>query len=155
MVSVHAEPTFERLRYLFGGDRPSQTARLTLSPTVIQQCRLEPQYIKSGIPTAAPRQLTSPLQSLPPILYIIYRDSVSSCSKAPWGLSVLSRVTGIFTGTTISPGGLLRQCPDRYAIRAGQNLPDKEFRYLRTVIVTAAVDWGLSSVLRIAPNTSP
>ena len=26
-------------------------------------------------------------------------------SKAPWGLSVLSRVTGIFTGTTISPGG--------------------------------------------------
>src|SRR5260364_240030 len=26
-----------------------------------------------------------------------------------------------------------------YAIRAGRNLPDKEFRYLRTVIVTAAV----------------
>ena len=45
----------------------------------------------------------------------------------------------IFTGTTISPGGLSRQCPSRYAIRAGQNLPDKEFRYLRTVIVTAAV----------------
>ena len=52
------------------------------------------------------------------------------------------RETGIFTGTTISPGGLLRQCPNRYAIRAGQNLPDKEFRYLRTVIVTAAVYWG-------------
>ena len=59
------------------------------------------------------------------------------------------RETGIFTGTTISPGGLLRQCPNRYAIRAGQNLPDKEFRYLRTVIVTAAVYWGLSSVLRL------
>ena len=43
----------------------------------------------------------------------------------------------------------MRQCPDRYAIRAGQNLPDKEFRYLRTVIVTAAVDRGLSSVLRL------
>ena len=27
--------TFERLRYLLGGDRPSQTARLTLSPTTI------------------------------------------------------------------------------------------------------------------------
>ena len=26
----------------------------------------------------------------------------------------------------------MRQCPDHYAIRAGQNLPDKEFRYLRT-----------------------
>ena len=36
----------------------------------------------------------------------------------------------------------------RYAFRAGQNLPDKEFRYLRTVIVTAAVYWGLSSCLR-------
>ena len=35
----------------------------------------------------------------------------------------------------------MRQCPTRYAIRAGQNLPDKEFRYLRTVIVTAAVYW--------------
>ena len=43
----------------------------------------------------------------------------------------------------------MRQCPDRYTIRAGQNLPDKEFRYLRTVIVTAAVYWGLSSVLRL------
>ena len=43
----------------------------------------------------------------------------------------------------------MRQCPDRYAIRAGQNLPGKEFRYLRTVIVTAAVYWGLSSVLRL------
>ena len=32
--------------------------------------------------------------------------------------------------------------PDRYAIRAGRNLPDKEFRYLRTVIVTAAVYRG-------------
>ena len=57
------------------------------------------------------------------------------------------RVTGIFTSTTISPGGLSRQCPNHYAIRAGQNLPDKEFRYLRTVIVTAAVHWGFDSML--------
>ena len=57
------------------------------------------------------------------------------------------RVTGFFTSTTISPGGLLRQCPNRYAIRAGQNLPDKEFRYLRTVIGTAAVYWGFNSML--------
>ena len=33
--------------------------------------------------------------------------------------------------------------------RAGQNLPDKEFRYLRTVIVTAAVHWGFGSKLRL------
>ena len=77
------------------------------------------------------------------------RISISSYSEAPWGLSVLLRVTGIFTGTTISPSLLLRQFPDRYAFRAGRNLPDKEFRYLRTVIVTAAVYWGLSSLLRL------
>ena len=41
----------------------------------------------------------------------------------------------------------MRQRPDRYTIRAGRNLPDKEFRYLRTVIVTAAVYWGFNSVL--------
>ena len=28
-----------------------------------------------------------------------------------------------------------------------ENLPDKEFRYLRTVIVTAAVHWGFNSML--------
>src|SRR5699024_12780830 len=32
MISNHSEGTFGRLRYLLGGDRPSQTARLTLSP---------------------------------------------------------------------------------------------------------------------------
>ena len=41
----------------------------------------------------------------------------------------------------------MRQCPDHYTIRAGRNLPDKEFRYLRTVIVTAAVYWGFNSML--------
>ena len=96
-----------------------------------------------------PQKLTPLLQSLPPILYIKYRNPISGYSKAPWGLSVLSRVTGIFTGTTISPGELLRQCPDHYAIRAGRNLPDKEFRYLRTVIVTAAVYWGFDSKLAL------
>ena len=147
MVSIHAEPTFERLRYILGGDRPSQTARLTVSPDPIQGRRLEIQQTKGGIPTSTPHDLTAVLQSLPPILYINHRNPISSYSKAPWGLSVLPQVTGIFTGTTISPGGYLRQRPDRYTIRAGRNLPDKEFRYLRTVIVTAAVYWGFNSML--------
>ena len=95
-----------------------------------------------------PRKLASTSLCLPTILYILYLVSISSYSKAPWGLSVLSQVTSIFTSTTISPRSLLRQCPNHYAFRAGQNLPDKEFRYLRTVIVTAAVHWGLSSKLR-------
>ena len=87
------------------------------------------------------------LLCIPPILYINYRNPVSSYSKAPWGLSVLSQVTSIFTSTTISPSTLSRQRPNHYAFRAGQNLPDKEFRYLRTVIVTAAVHWGFNSML--------
>ena len=78
----------------------------------------------------------------------MYPGSMLSCSEGSRGLSVPLRVTGIFTDTTISPSAWLRQCPDRYTIRAGRNLPDKEFRYLRTVIVTAAVYWGFSQELR-------
>ena len=65
------------------------------------------------------------------------------------------RVTGIFTGITSSLRHSLRQFPDRYAIRAGRNLPDKEFRYLRTVIVTAAIHWGFGSKLLLADDLSP
>ena len=97
---------------------------------------------------ATPLKLALQYQRLPPILYIIYRIPISSYSKAPRGLLVQSRVTCIFTGNKISPSLWLRQYPDHYAFRAGQNLPDKEFRYLRTVIVTAAVYWGFNSKLR-------
>ena len=78
-----------------------------------------------------------------------------SYSKGSRGLSVPLRVIGIFTDTSISPRSQLRQCPDHYTIRAGRNLPDKEFRYLRTVIVTAAVYWGFSQELRLAANPLP
>ena len=148
-ISNRSEGTFGRLRYSFGGDRPSQTAHLTMSSDQIHGLQLEPQYCQGGIPRMTPHRLTPMFLSLPPILYRQYRNPISSYSKAPRGLSVLSRVTCIFTGTSISPGPSLRQRPDRYAIRAGRNLPDKEFRYLRTVIVTAAVYWGLSSMLRL------
>ena len=70
-----------------------------------------------------------------------------SCSKGSRGLFVPSRVIGIFTDTTISLSSWLRQRPDHYTIRAGRNLPDKEFRYLRTVIVTAAVYWDFDQEL--------
>jgi hypothetical protein len=94
-----------------------------------------------------PQCLATLLHYLPPILHIIYPDAMLSCSEGSRGLSVPLRVTGIFTDTTISPSSWPRQCPDRYTIRAGRNLPDKEFRYLRTVIVTAAVYWGFNSML--------
>ena len=79
---------------------------------------------------------------------------MSSYSKGAQGLSVFLRERGIFTATSISPSLWPRQCGDRYAIRAGRNLPDKEFRYLRTVIVTAAVYRGFNSRLRFS-LTSP
>ena len=58
------------------------------------------------------------------------------------------QVVRIFTDMSISPSLSLRQYPNRYAFRAGRNLPDKEFRYLRTVIVTAAVHQGFGRQLR-------
>src|SRR5688572_23858002 len=80
---------------------------------------------------------------------------MTSYSKGAWGLFVLSRGLGILTETAISPSTWSRQCPSRYAIRAGRNLPDKEFRYLRTVIVTAAVYRGFDSELRPCGLTPP
>ena len=68
-------------------------------------------------------------------------------SKGARGLSVWPRVLRIFTENSISLSWCWRQWGSRYAIRAGRNLPDKEFRYLRTVIVTAAVYWGFDSEL--------
>src|SRR4029079_8748628 len=110
--------------------------------------RLDSQYMKGGISTASPPRLTPRLPRLPPILHSMYRKPTSNCSEGPRGLSVLLRETSIFTRSAISPGLWLRQSRSRYAIRAGPNLPDKEFRYLRMVIVTTAVYWRLSSQLR-------
>ena len=115
---------------------------------------LESKQIKGRISTAAPQILAYLLQSLRPILHITCPDSMISYSKGSRGLFVPSRVIGIFTDTTISLSSRLRQCPDHYTIRAGRNLPDKEFRYLRTVIVTAAVYWGFNSTLLLS-MTSP
>ena len=140
LVSNQAEGTFGRLRYCLGGDRPSQTTRLIrsrrrtssgecspLARVVFHWCRCR----------------------LPPTLYRPTENTIPGCSKAPWGLSVLSWEACIFTGNTISPSLSLRQRSSRYAIRAGRNLPDKEFRYLRTVIVTADIHQGFSSQLQL------
>ena len=116
--------------------------------------KLELKQTKGRISTAAPQILAYLLQSLRPILHIACPNSMLSYSKGSRGLFVPSRVIGIFTDTTISLGSRLRQCPDHYTIRAGRNLPDKEFRYLRTVIVTAAVYWGFNSML-LSSMTSP
>ena len=151
-VTNRAEPTFGSLRYPFGGDHPSQTARHARSPDL---AGLGPGTAEGGISRLAPPCLATRIRGLPPILHTAAPGPTQSCSKGARGLSVPWRVGGIFTATTISPSSRLRQCPDRYTIRAGRNLPDKEFRYLRTVIVTAAVYRGFSSTLRLAADVPP
>ena len=95
------------------------------------------------------------LPSLPPILHNTGQNPTPSYSKGPRGLSVLLQLTSIFTRTSISPGLWLRQWGSRYAIRAGRNLPDKEFRsrgpyiavrrgpYLRLAVVLRRLAYGL------------
>ena len=143
LITNQPEGTFGSLRYAFGGDHPSQTARQAVSA----HRALDPGQRKGRISTAAPAPLAWRLHCLRPILHIRWPRSALSCSKGSRGLFVPSRVIGIFTDTTISLRSWSRQRPDHYTIRAGRNLPDKEFRYLRTVIVTAAVYRGFNSAL--------
>ena len=142
-VTNRSEGTFRSLRYAFGGDHPSQTTHQTVSA----HRALGFKQSKGRISTTAPQILAYLLHSLRPILHIKCPNPMLSYSKGSRGLFVPSRVIGIFTDTSISPSSRLRQYPDRYTIRAGRNLPDKEFRYLRTVIVTAAVYRGFNSML--------
>src|SRR5690606_6022526 len=113
---------------------------------------LEHQPLKGGISRTAPRRLASTLQSLPPILHIKDQCSVSSYSKGSRGLSVLPRVHCIFTASSISLGLGFRRPRHHYAIRPARNLPDKESRFLQTVIVTAAVYRGFDQELRVTAN---
>ncbi len=151
-VSNRVEPTFALLRYLLGGDRPSQTAQLARSLARIHGTKLGHKYIQGGISTLAPSRPEPGSQSLPPILRRTCSWPIPAYSEGPRGLSVLLRVHGISTASYISPSRLWRQCSSDYAIHARRNLPDKELRYLRTVIVTAAIDWCLSRQLRLAAN---
>ena len=115
--------------------------------------RLAPKSSQGGISTLPPPKPEPGVPWLPPILRRLHPDATAGCSKAPRGLFVQSWGGRVFTANTISPGSSLRQRPSRYAFRAGRNLPDKEFRYLRTVIVTAAVYRGFGSELAPLPLT--
>ena len=78
---------------------------------------------------------------------MLEQDPMLGYSKGSRGLSVLMRESGIFTAATVSPSPPLRQRPRRYTIRAGRNLPAKEFRYLRTLLVRAAIHRSFGSEL--------
>ena len=153
-VADRPERTFRAPPLRFGRRPPQSNYPPGTVPEPDRGLGLGRRNDEGSIPRSAPRELASPLQSLLPILYAPSQRSMSSCSKGSRGLSVLPQVIRIFTNNTISPGPWLRQRPNRYAIRAGRNLPDKEFRYLRTVIVTAAVYRGLASALRLSADAS-
>ena len=70
MITNHAEGTIESLRYNLGGDRPSQTTRLTLFPRQIHGNRLEFNQNKGGISLTTPPKLAPRLRSLPPMLHM-------------------------------------------------------------------------------------
>ena len=153
MISKHAKPTLKLLRYNLGGDRPSQTAHLTVSPSRFHGLGLDLKWHKGGISPLTPRSPKRTDLRLPPMLRIRHLGSLSGYSKGSWGLSVLPRDCGIFTTTPISPSLPLRHWTSDYAIHARQNLPDKELRYLRTVIVTAAFYRGFGRQLHSCEMT--
>ena len=88
MITDHAEGTFGFLRYLLGGDRPSQTTHLALSITRIYGQTLELRSNKGGISRMTPQQLALLHQRLPPILHMLNRSPILGCSKGSRGLSV-------------------------------------------------------------------
>ena len=88
LISDQLEPTFARLRYSLGGDRPSQTTHHRGSRIPVQGSRLDTREQKGGISRVAPPQLAPWLQSLPPILHIHPLIPLQSCSKGARGLSV-------------------------------------------------------------------
>ncbi len=87
-MSDRPKRTFVLLRYLLGGDRPSQTAYHARSPIRIHGPRLEPQTNQGGISRLTPPKLASRLHSPPPILHKPVQSPMQSYSKGSWGLSV-------------------------------------------------------------------
>ena len=146
----------KRLRYLLGGIRPRQTTHQILSPVRLHGQGLELNAHKGGISLASSPTFKQQIlftrnflrlrenislkklwpksgAGLPPILNMRTPNSISSYSKASRGLFVQLWLMSIFTHLAISPSPSLRQYSSCYAIRAGRNLPDKGFRYLRTI----------------------
>src|SRR6202035_1798332 len=64
-IADRAEGTFELLRYLLGGDRPSQTAHFALSAARIHGSGLEFKHNKGGVSACGSRSAGT-LRSTPP-----------------------------------------------------------------------------------------
>ena len=126
------------LRYNLAGYRPSKTAQQTHSSPEYSSGLSKPHIFQRVVLQGCLAAPTYSRQSK-------NMKAISTCSKAPRGLFVHVEVGRVFTAIAISPSKSSRQLLARYAIHAGQNSPGKELRYLRTVIVTAAVHQSLMS----------
>ena len=88
LMSDQLEPTFARLRYSLGGDRPSQTTHHAGSRIRLHGSRLDTKDQKGGISRMPPHELAPMLQRLPPILHSQSLVPLQSYSKGSRGLSV-------------------------------------------------------------------
>ena len=88
LVSDQPEPTIARLRYAFGGDRPSQTTHHAGSWSQLYGTQLDIKDNKGGISRMPPHWLAPALHRLPPILHMSSLIPLQSCSKGARGLSV-------------------------------------------------------------------
>ena len=154
-IAIRPEGTIGRLRYALGGDRPSQTPHQPRSPGRLTARGEDARAGQSGI---------SPLAPPPPRLAPRFPGShLSYTSRGLAQRQVGVKLHGVFLscrGSPVSSPALqFRRVPCRDSaqivttFRAGRNLPDKEFRYLRTVIVTAAVYRGFGSPRAPLPLT--
>ena len=89
---------------LFGRRPPQSNYPPGTVPRPVEGPGLGCQSAEGGIPRAPPPGLASRHPRLPPILYTAPRQPMPSCSKGSRGLSVLPRVSRIFTTSAISPG---------------------------------------------------
>ena len=87
-MTDRAEGIFALLRYSLGGDRPSQTAQITLSTARIHGTELEFKHNKAGVSATAPKDPEIPVHSLPATLRMLGLNPILSYSKGSRGLSV-------------------------------------------------------------------
>ena len=80
LIANQAEGTIGLLRYFLGGDRPSQTAQLTLSTVRIHGPVLEFKHNKGGVSSLAPDVPKYTVHSLPPTLRMLGLNPIPSCS---------------------------------------------------------------------------
>src|SRR5436190_7782414 len=79
-IANRAEGTFELLRYFLGGDRPSQTAQIALSPARVHGSGLELKHDKAGVSATAPQDPRVLVQRLPATLRMLGLSPIRSYS---------------------------------------------------------------------------